>query len=89
MFDVRWEENAIAGLAAALDDAHPEDQQDMLAVLAHIEELLRQQAHRVGEAREGNNRFLINGPLAFTFEVDPDLPFVWVHRVWRVHHFDL
>lgn len=82
-FRVRWYKAALDDLASAWLKATPEERRKITAFAQTVEHELRTQPQTKGESRSGNERILIELPLAILFEVDHAKGKVYIHQAWK------
>ena len=81
MYDVRWLPESRQALAD-LWVATPQDDRDILAdAVDDINRLLRDRPYDQGESRDPGFRFMIHGPLALRYAIDPSANVVYITRV--------
>lgn len=82
-FRVRWNKAALDDLAAAWLRASPEERRRLTAAARAVEQELRDRPESKGESRSGDERILIELPLAVLFEVDQAKSEVDIHQAWK------
>ena len=79
-YTVVWSAEAEARLAEIWLSAP--DRKAVSKLAARIDALLRDDAHMVGESREGSRRIVLEPPLGAAFSVNQDDRFVLVLEIW-------
>jgi hypothetical protein len=85
MYFLRWDEPALAELAAAWMVANSELRQMITAATHRVDQRLRLDAIAEGESRPDGKRILFEAPLGIAYRIEADGRTVSVLHVWVFH----